>query len=91
MPRFEAFRGLRYQPELAPLAQVIAPPYDVISSAERVHLASRNQANSVLVELPEADLRGGRDRYAVATDSSTAGTPRACWRPTPSPASTPTA
>jgi uncharacterized protein (DUF1015 family) len=68
MPRFEAFRGLRYQPEFAPLAQVIAPPYDVISSAERVHLASRNQANAVLVELPEADLRAGRDRYAVATD-----------------------
>jgi uncharacterized protein (DUF1015 family) len=53
---------------MAPLAQVIAPPYDVISSAERVHLASRHQANAVLVELPEADLRGGRDRYAVATD-----------------------
>jgi uncharacterized protein (DUF1015 family) len=68
MPRFEAFRGLRYQPDMAPLAQVIAPPYDVISSAERVHLASRHQANAVLVELPEADLRGGRDRYAVATD-----------------------
>jgi uncharacterized protein (DUF1015 family) len=68
VPRFEAFRGLRYQPELAPLAQVIAPPYDVISSTERVHLASRHQANAVLVELPEADLSGGRDRYAVATD-----------------------
>ncbi len=68
MPRFEAFRGLRYQPDMAPLAQVIAPPYDVISSAERVHLASRHQANAVLVELPEADLRAGRDRYAVATD-----------------------
>jgi uncharacterized protein (DUF1015 family) len=68
LPRFDAFRGLRYQPELAPLAQVIAPPYDVITPAERVHLATRNQANAVLVELPEADLRGGRDRYAVATD-----------------------
>jgi len=68
MPRFEAFRGLRYQPELAPLAQVIAPPYDVISATERVHLASRHQANAVLVELPEADLSGGRDRYTVATD-----------------------
>ncbi|HWD53922.1 MAG TPA: DUF1015 domain-containing protein [Acidimicrobiales bacterium] len=68
MPRFEAFRGLRYQPELAPLAQVIAPPYDVISSAERVHLASRNSANAVLVELPEGDLQGGRDPYAVAAD-----------------------
>jgi uncharacterized protein (DUF1015 family) len=68
MPRFEPFRGLRYVPEVAPIVQVIAPPYDVISSAERVHLASRNPANSVLVELPEADLQGGRDRYAVATD-----------------------
>ena len=68
MPRFEAFKGLRYRPEVAPIAQVIAPPYDVISSAERTHLASRHQANAVLVELPEADLAGGRDRYAVATD-----------------------
>ena len=67
MPRFEPFRGLRYEPDLAPIAQVIAPPYDVISSTERVHLASRHQANSVLVELPEADLTGGRDRYAVAS------------------------
>ncbi len=68
MPRFEPFRGLRYRPELAPIAQVIAPPYDVISATERVHLASRHPANAVLVELPEADLSGGRDRYAVATD-----------------------
>ncbi len=68
MPRFEPFRGLRYRPEVAPIAQVIAPPYDVISSTERVHLASRHQANAVLVELPEADLSAGRDRYAVATD-----------------------
>ncbi len=68
MPRFEPFRGLRYRPAIAPIAQVMAPPYDVISSAERVHLASRHQANAVLVELPEADLSGGRDRYAVATD-----------------------
>ena len=68
MPRFEPFRGLRYQPARAPIAQVIAPPYDVISPAERTHLASRNQANAVLVELPEADLSGGRDRYAVASE-----------------------
>jgi uncharacterized protein (DUF1015 family) len=68
VPRFEPFKGLRYRPEVAPITQVIAPPYDVISSAERVHLASRHQANAVLVELPEADLAGGRDRYAVATD-----------------------
>jgi uncharacterized protein (DUF1015 family) len=68
MPRFEAFRGLRYNPDEAPIAQVIAPPYDVIGSAERVHLATRHPANSVLVELPEPDLQGGRDRYKVAAD-----------------------
>jgi uncharacterized protein (DUF1015 family) len=68
MPRFEPFRGLRYDPDVAPIVQVIAPPYDVISSVDRNHLASRNPANSVLVELPEADLPGKRDRYTVATD-----------------------
>jgi uncharacterized protein (DUF1015 family) len=68
VPRFEPFQGLRYRPEVAPLAQVIAPPYDVISATERSHLASRHRANAVLVELPEADLSGGRDRYMVAAD-----------------------
>jgi uncharacterized protein (DUF1015 family) len=68
MPRFEPFRGLRYAPDLAPIGQVIAPPYDVISSAERVRLASRHPANSVLVELPEPDLQRGLDRYKVATE-----------------------
>ena len=46
----------------------MAPPYDVISSVERVHFASRHPANAVLVELPEPDLQGGRDRYRVAAD-----------------------
>ncbi|HVB92171.1 MAG TPA: DUF1015 domain-containing protein [Acidimicrobiales bacterium] len=68
MPQFEPFRGLRYQPEATLIGQVMAPPYDVISSTERVHLASRHPANAVLVELPEPDLQGGRDRYAVATE-----------------------
>jgi len=68
VPRFEPFQGLRYRPEVAPLAQVIAPPYDVISASEHSHLAARHRANAVLVELPEADLTGGRDRYMVAAD-----------------------
>ena len=68
VPRFEPFRGLRYDSEAAPIAQVIAPPYDVVSSTERTHLASRHPANAILVELPEADLQGGRDRYVVASD-----------------------
>ncbi|HEY1832019.1 MAG TPA: DUF1015 domain-containing protein [Acidimicrobiales bacterium] len=68
MPRFEPFAALRYNPAVAPIGQVIAPPYDVVTSSQRQLLASRHPANSILVELPEADLAGGRDRYAVATD-----------------------
>jgi uncharacterized protein (DUF1015 family) len=68
MPRFEPFRGLRYDPQKAPIGQVMAPPYDVITSNERVRLAARHPANSVRVELPEPDLQGGRDRYQVASD-----------------------
>ncbi len=66
MPRFEPFRGWRYAPDQVRLDQVIAPPYDVISSAERVTLSTRHPANSVLVELPEPDLQAGTDRYQVA-------------------------
>jgi uncharacterized protein (DUF1015 family) len=66
MPQFEPFRGLRYAALSSQIGQVIAPPYDVITSAERVRLASRHPANAVLVELPEPDLAAGMDRYAVA-------------------------
>jgi uncharacterized protein (DUF1015 family) len=68
MPRFEPFQGLRYRPAATLISQVMAPPYDVIDSVERVHLASRHPANAVLVELPEPDLVGRRDRYMVAAD-----------------------
>jgi len=85
MPRFEPFRGLRYDPSVAPITQVIAPPYDVIGSAERVRLATRNPANAVLVELSEPDLQGSRDRYAVATDLFTRWQTTGVLRPDPLP------
>jgi uncharacterized protein (DUF1015 family) len=66
VPRFEPFRGLRYDPGAVRLDQVIAPPYDVIGSALRTTLAHRNSFNSVRVELPEADLQRRLDRYHVA-------------------------
>ncbi len=66
MPRFSPFQGLRYDPAVIPLNQVIAPPYDVIEPADRMRLATRSSFNSVHLELPEADLRAGLDRYQVA-------------------------
>jgi uncharacterized protein (DUF1015 family) len=66
MARFSPFLGLRYDPAVIPLAQAIAPPYDVIEPADRTRLATRSSFNSVHLELPDADLRAGLDRYQVA-------------------------
>ncbi|MBO0893607.1 MAG: DUF1015 domain-containing protein [Acidimicrobiales bacterium] len=69
MPRFEPFRGLRYQVRAlsdkgCSLDQVIAPPYDVIEPDERERLSARSAYNAVRVELPEDEP--GRDRYRAA-------------------------
>ncbi|MHB1711036.1 MAG: DUF1015 family protein, partial [Acidimicrobiales bacterium] len=48
------------------MKMVISPPYDIIDPAERKRLAGRHSANSVRVELPEADHRAGLDKYAHA-------------------------
>jgi uncharacterized protein (DUF1015 family) len=85
VPRFEPFRGLRYVPRKAPIGQVMAPPYDVISSAERVRLVTRHPNNAVLVELPEPDLQGGRDRYRVAHDFFTRWQANGVLLPDPTP------
>ena len=62
MPRFEPFRGLRYDPEVVDIGAVTAPPYDVIDDAEREELAARSPYNVVHVDLPV----GGEDRYDQA-------------------------
>ncbi|MGP0029354.1 MAG: DUF1015 family protein [Acidimicrobiales bacterium] len=85
MPRFEPFRGLRYAMQSVPLDQLIAPPYDVITSAERVRLAARHAANAVLVELPQADLSAGQDRYAVAAGLFSRWRESGQLRPDPEP------
>ncbi|MCU1492743.1 MAG: hypothetical protein JWO62_507 [Acidimicrobiaceae bacterium] len=66
MPRFEPFAGLRYDTNAAPLADVIAPPYDVVSPTDRVRLAGRSPYNAIHVELPEPDDDQGLDRYQHA-------------------------
>ncbi len=52
---------MRYAPGID-LARVIAPPYDVLSSADVDDLAARDEHNIVHVDVP----RGGPDRYAEA-------------------------
>jgi uncharacterized protein (DUF1015 family) len=54
VPQLQPFRGLRYDPAaVADADDVICPPYDVISPAERATLA-RHPANAVHLELPES-------------------------------------
>ena len=64
MPRFEPFRGLRYDRERVSLADVTAPPYDVIDERQRAGLAARSERNAVRIDLPVDE--DGEDRYHVA-------------------------
>jgi len=64
VPRFEPFLGIRYDLTRFDAGQVTAPPYDVITDAERAELVERSPHNAVLIDLPvESD---GPDRYAAA-------------------------
>jgi uncharacterized protein (DUF1015 family) len=60
MPRFEPFAAIRYAPE-APLATVLAPPYDVLDEAD-VDRLQGDDHNITYIDIP----RGGSDRYERA-------------------------
>ena len=48
MPRFEPFRALRYAADL-PIAEVTAPPYDVLSASDVAALQAQHARNIVTV------------------------------------------
>jgi uncharacterized protein (DUF1015 family) len=55
MAEVRAFRAVRYDERAAgALSDLLCPPYDVISPAQREELAKRSAYNFVRVELPEA-------------------------------------
>jgi uncharacterized protein (DUF1015 family) len=60
MPRFEPFTGLRYRSSL-PLDRVTAPPYDVLSAADRAHYGGLDRVNVVHVDVPAPP--DGDERY----------------------------
>ena len=62
VPRFEPFAALRYA--AGPLADVVAPPYDVLSEDDVSEYQGRSAYNISHVDVP----RGGADRYARAAD-----------------------
>ncbi len=63
MAEIRPFAGLRYDERIAgPLSELICPPYDIISPADREALAAGNARNFVHVELPDPTPGG----YAAA-------------------------
>ena len=63
MPRFEAFRALRYSPSFQ-LNDVSAPPYDVLSEPDRRVLCGRHPNNIAHIDMP---VGGGAYQVAAKT------------------------
>ncbi|HMT89683.1 MAG TPA: DUF1015 family protein, partial [Dermatophilaceae bacterium] len=70
MATFAPFRALRFRPDAdgsgsGDLADLVAPPYDVLSDADVAALRDRHPHNIVYVDVP-APSDDQPDRYAVA-------------------------
>jgi uncharacterized protein (DUF1015 family) len=62
MPTVQPFRALRYDGAVVgPLDALVAPPYDVISAAERQVYLDRSPYNVVHLTLPESEEQAGHD------------------------------
>ena len=56
----EPFRAVRYTGAAGPLADLVAPPYDIITPAERDRLFARSPYNVARLTLPESAGEAGR-------------------------------
>jgi uncharacterized protein (DUF1015 family) len=65
MADVQPLRALHYDPDVVgPLADVVAPPYDVIDAVQRAGLIARSPFNAVGVDLPQ----GEPDPYTAASE-----------------------
>jgi uncharacterized protein (DUF1015 family) len=63
MAEVQPLRALRYETAVAgPIADLVAPPYDVIDASQRAALLARSPYNVVAIDLPQ----GAGDPYAAA-------------------------
>ena len=68
MADVQPLRALHYDSSVVgPLADVVAPPYDVIDADQRAELIARSPYNVVAVDLPQAGQSGG-DPYQTACE-----------------------
>lgn len=69
MPAFLPFPALRFSPELAP-ADVLAPPYDVLSAADVDALGARSERNIVHLDVPTDYARAAQSLRDWVEDGS---------------------
>ncbi|HEX2485630.1 MAG TPA: DUF1015 domain-containing protein [Myxococcota bacterium] len=62
------FRALRYDPARADLARVLAPPYDVVTPAERERYWSRDPHSAIRLELTRDPAEEAATDYADAAE-----------------------
>jgi uncharacterized protein (DUF1015 family) len=55
VPRFEPFRGIRFDPDQVSLAAVTSPPYDVLNAADKAALRADRPHNITWIDCPEPD------------------------------------
>lgn len=66
MPEILPFRGILYDTDKLPAADVLAPPYDVIDDELRAALTAKHDRNCVRLILPEGE---GDARYTAAAET----------------------
>jgi uncharacterized protein (DUF1015 family) len=66
VPVLRPFRALRFDVSSVDLAGVLAPPYDVITPAQRALLLDRDPHNAVRIDLPAEVGAGDADAYRTA-------------------------
>jgi uncharacterized protein (DUF1015 family) len=69
MATIRPFQGLRFTPDAGPLAELVAPPYDVVTPEQREALAEKNKHNVVHVTLPKSE-DGERSKFVKYTRSA---------------------
>ncbi|HIZ19559.1 MAG TPA: DUF1015 domain-containing protein [Firmicutes bacterium] len=65
MAEIRPFRALRFTPAAGSIQELVCPPYDIISEAQRQAYLARNPHNIIRLELP----RDGADPYQEAGDT----------------------
>jgi uncharacterized protein (DUF1015 family) len=80
MPTVRPFSALRYDVAAAgPLTDLVAPPYDVISSEARDEYLARSPYNVVHLTLPDSEEQAGRDFAAWRADGVLDEQPERYW------------